>query len=326
MPALSLNSLPWGRLMSPLARIGRSQHRIAYCHLVAEQGHSYFANHVTPDVFDAQVRFLSQNFDVISLGEAVQRASRGEPLAGTVSITTDDGFVENFTNAAPILESHGATGTFFCVSSCVDNRWMMWRSQIMHLSQTVSEARLRNAMAGVASRFDLVPPAADIDAMAWTISWNAALKDTYVGELWRLCDIEPLDDFLGRSKPYLTSAQLQDLVRRGHEVGSHTATHPVCSSLTTAEFSSELKSSCEELTKLSGMAVRTFAYPFGQRAAPETEAELARAGLVDCMLGIRSKANNGSDTFSWERDNLEFRGFRSQFEFAAKPLIRRLVG
>ena len=316
--------LSWSRLIAPFTRLGRSGHRTVYYHRVAANDVSYFESRVDPDVFEAQIGFLTRHFDVIPLTEAIRRARTGGSLEGTVSVTTDDGFVENHTLIAPILERYGASGTFFCVSSCTDNRWMMWRSQTQHLNRTVDPRTLKSAMKGVADVFGIRPPNDNESLASWTIGWEGATKDDQVQELWNRCDIEPMAQFLDRSKPYLTTDQLQDLVARGHTIGSHSATHPVCSGLPAEEFVVEVTRSCDELAELSGSPVRTFAYPFGERAQPDAEAALATAGRVDCLLGIRAKMDNRQDPMLWERDNLEFGAWRSQLEFTVKPLARRV--
>src|ERR1043165_9229460 len=49
-------------------------------------------------VFEQQVRYLAENFRVLSLGEIVRRIQSGSPLEPlTVAITFDDGYLDNYT-------------------------------------------------------------------------------------------------------------------------------------------------------------------------------------------------------------------------------------
>jgi peptidoglycan/xylan/chitin deacetylase (PgdA/CDA1 family) len=317
-------NIPWSALAGPLSAIGGSNHRVVYTHLVTERAHSYFGTSQLPAVFDAQIRFLTKYYDVITLSEAVRRAKAGDSLKGTASISTDDGFVENYTTIAPILESYGVTGTFFCVSECIDNRTMMWRSQIFHLLHTTEPAAIRQAMHGVAERFQISQPAPTEGLLEWSAKWDQERKGDYTSEIWNRCARESLDSVLATRLPYLTSVHLKDLVARGHSIGSHSVTHPICPRLPLERFVSEVLDSADELSELSGSEVRLFAYPFGQRPSPELESAIANTASVDALLGISSTLRNGDDPLLWERDNLEFGSWRSQAEFSLKPWARRL--
>lgn len=78
-------------------------------------------------LFDAQMAHLAQGgFRCLSLGE-VLRCDRGEMEAPprAVSITFDDGYLDNYTNAWPILEKYGFSATIFLVAEKIGtaNDW-----------------------------------------------------------------------------------------------------------------------------------------------------------------------------------------------------------
>jgi len=90
--------------------------------------------------FDRYCGFFARFFEVIPLGELVRRLERGQPVGGTLCITFDDGYLDNRTLAAPILEKHGLPACFFVSSGLVgstrvpfwdadmgiDSKWMSW--------------------------------------------------------------------------------------------------------------------------------------------------------------------------------------------------------
>ena len=83
----------------------------------------------------------------------------------------------------------------------------------------------------------------------------------------------------GAGDEILTGAELQELVRRGWEVGAHTVTHADLSLLDYAHCRSEIEHSCEALSQLTGVPVQTFAYPFG-RYGPDAVAAARDCGLL----------------------------------------------
>jgi peptidoglycan/xylan/chitin deacetylase (PgdA/CDA1 family) len=99
-------------------------------------------------MFEHYCRFFSRHFHVVSLPDLVDRLERGRPLHRRLAITFDDGYRDNFENAAPILERYSLPATFFVVTEWVGtdivpwwdkphslrHRWMTW-SQVQTLHQ-----------------------------------------------------------------------------------------------------------------------------------------------------------------------------------------------
>ena len=81
---------------------------------------------VDPTTFERYCRFFRQHFRVVSLSDLVARIANGEPLKRQLAITFDDGYMDNFDNAAPILEQLGLTATFFVVTKWIGSAVVPW--------------------------------------------------------------------------------------------------------------------------------------------------------------------------------------------------------
>ena len=57
----------------------------------------------SPAKFETFCRFFRQHFRVVSLSEQVAASRMGSDMGGTLSITFDDGYLDNVEVAAPIL-------------------------------------------------------------------------------------------------------------------------------------------------------------------------------------------------------------------------------
>lgn len=85
---------------------------------------------VRPDDFEAQMKYLSENgYHTISPDELYDSlAGTGELPENPVLITFDDGYVDNYTNAYPILKKYGFKATIFVITSFLgkDKNYMTW--------------------------------------------------------------------------------------------------------------------------------------------------------------------------------------------------------
>ena len=80
----------------------------------------------------------------------------------------------------------------------------------------------------------------------------------------------PRDTFM------MTPDEITTLAREGHEIGAHSVTHPLLTSLTDAQLAAELGDSKKVLEAIPGVGtVRNFAYPFGDYDARVIKAEEA---------------------------------------------------
>ncbi len=103
-------------------------------HSVADNSFSEWidpANHVPADVFKQQMEFLSKYRNVISLSELVLLLQEGKnPPANTVVITFDDGYLDNLTIAAPVLDQFKLTATLFLPTGYIERGETQWVDQV----------------------------------------------------------------------------------------------------------------------------------------------------------------------------------------------------
>src|SRR6202008_4899171 len=63
------------------------------------------------------------------------------PAAGTVCITFDDGYLDNLTVAAPILEKHGLPATLFLATGYIERAETQWSDRLYWaFSQATSQS------------------------------------------------------------------------------------------------------------------------------------------------------------------------------------------
>ena len=86
---------------------------------------------VTPAAFEAQMAYLAaQGYHPIRVSDLSDHLLNGTPLPPKpIVLTFDDGYLDNYENALPILEKYKFTGTFFIITQFVDEKrpgYMNW--------------------------------------------------------------------------------------------------------------------------------------------------------------------------------------------------------
>ena len=104
----------------PLQRLRAQQTRIPILmyHSISDcddsARHPYYRTSTTVKMFEQQIRFLHENgYQTVSVGDAPRRMENAKPAENLVAITFDDGFLDFYTNAFPILDLFGYSATVF---------------------------------------------------------------------------------------------------------------------------------------------------------------------------------------------------------------------
>ena len=76
----------------------------------------------TSTKFEDFCRFFARHFKVLPVAEQVAGCRAGRDMGGTLSITFDDGYLDNFEVAAPILRKLGLPATFFITTGFIGSQ------------------------------------------------------------------------------------------------------------------------------------------------------------------------------------------------------------
>lgn len=326
-PGRVLSTFPF--LVSPFLRLKKSGLRIVYYHKVGREDKPYYfqGKGVAIEDLKKQLRFLRKYFTFIDLAEALAKWETGASLDGYFTITTDDGFRENYTLLAPVLLEHKLSATLFIISNCVDNADLMWRNKLIAITRATTPDQQRELAAACAGHFPVSALKPGEDLLRWsTRTWEMNWKEDAVNWLWKQAGMQELSSFLKEYKPYLSSEQLLELKEAGFGFGLHSQTHPYFSKLTFNEMAQEIHGCADFLKKKLDIDSHLFSYPFGYRAASEVEEAFidTYSGEIKMLLGIKSRLGNKTSPMFWERDLMELQYFQSMARFTLVPFARKL--
>jgi len=77
---------------------------------------------VTPEEFEKQLQYIKENYKVISLEEVVEHIQTDiKKISGSIVITFDDGYSDNYRYAYPLLKKYNFPATIFLVSDFINS-------------------------------------------------------------------------------------------------------------------------------------------------------------------------------------------------------------
>jgi peptidoglycan/xylan/chitin deacetylase (PgdA/CDA1 family) len=85
---------------------------------------------VSVRMFESYCRFFQRHFNVVPLRDLVERLEQGKPLNRELAITFDDGYRDNYENAAPVLEALSLPATFFLVTQWMGTDVVPWWDRV----------------------------------------------------------------------------------------------------------------------------------------------------------------------------------------------------
>ncbi|NUZ05150.1 polysaccharide deacetylase family protein [Piscinibacter koreensis] len=230
--------------------------------------------------FERIVSFVASNFNVLRLGDAVERLAMGSLPTASACITFDDGYADNFSVAAPILQRHRVPGTFFIATGYIDGG-RMWNDEVIEAVRASTGDRIDATDVGLGEYLWH-------DAESRVAACERLLKDLKYFEPKRRREVaRELAHRAGlpaEADTMMTPAQLRALADAGHELGGHTMTHPILATLSDAAAADEIGAGREQLAQWIGRPVESFAYPNG---VPGVDYTVRDVGLV-AKAGFRS--------------------------------------
>jgi peptidoglycan/xylan/chitin deacetylase (PgdA/CDA1 family) len=231
----------------------------------------------TAEQFDAQITYLARRFRIVSLPEALEVLVRGTKWPA-ILITFDDGYLDNYELAFPILKSHSTSGTFFLPTSLVGTDRVPWWDAIAYM--------LRNSRHRCIQLSYLAPLQVDLGlfrpALRTVLSRfkSPAMRDEkrFLEELASATGVEVPQT---AQKPlFMSWNNVKEMAAAGMDFGSHTHSHQLLAKLPPDRQLWELVHSRECIRRHAGLDVTTLAFPVGGRTtfSEETQDALAQAG------------------------------------------------
>jgi peptidoglycan/xylan/chitin deacetylase (PgdA/CDA1 family) len=271
---------------------------------------------VTPPELAWFLAHFQAHYTCGALAAVHRRWLDGErPPRPFLAITFDDGQRDNFEHARPALAAAGLAATFFAPLDAVDGDQPLWHDRLGFAAARLLQRERTAALAllgppGAVER----PGAAPVPDAALVGQAIQQAKRLAPGE--RVALVARLEARLGESArpPWdglMSWDQLRALARDGHEVGSHSLSHPILTLVDDAQLEREVAGSRLRLEAELQRPCESFCYPNGD-CDERVAAAVRQAGYRRAVLTRWGANPAGTDPLRLARLDMQGRHARDR--------------
>lgn len=223
---------------------------------------------VSPENFDKQLEFLKNNYTVLTIEEWKTNILQHKKFkSGSIVISFDDGYEDNFLHALPILEKNGTQALFYVCTGNLNTPNEFWWDElenILLLSKPVGQEL-----------------SIDLNGLIKKYGTDIEQRNTLYQELLpvlrkmhpnkRSITLKQLSEQFGNPAPRAShrSMSFEQLKKMSGSnaavIGAHTHNHPSLAALSMEEQKSEIQHSKQIVEDLLGTKIEHFSYPFGTK-------------------------------------------------------------
>jgi peptidoglycan/xylan/chitin deacetylase (PgdA/CDA1 family) len=222
---------------------------------------------VTTATFQSQIEFLRDRFKIIFFDDLVQKALGGEDIGGFCSLTFDDGWQDNYTNAFPVLKRCQVPATIFLATGFVGTDRIFWPEELSYyLDRGISSDTAVNGAPASFARFmeeigrhHSTEREVFLDSGIETLKLFSSVERNEVLEYLRgMHCTAPIP------RQMLSWNEAREMLESGWvRFGAHSVNHEILDRVSPQKAKDEVYVSSEEIESRLGSRVGVFAYPNG---------------------------------------------------------------
>jgi peptidoglycan/xylan/chitin deacetylase (PgdA/CDA1 family) len=231
--------------------------------------------YVLDSVFAQQMSFVKDNFTVLSLQELLELWRNGawNERARYCVITFDDGWLDNYRHAYPVLKRLGIPATIFLPTDYVGSEAWFWPDQLAYLFTIVAQREAKdNDLKGVERLLS-----AFLNGNAPLLAEALTRRELRTDEIIERCKALPIQQInelinglatelevaLPSGRVIVNWDEVREMSVAGLSFGSHSCSHRIMTTIAPDEVSKELLRSAQVLLDEGVNYVPVFCYPNG---------------------------------------------------------------
>ncbi|SET37160.1 polysaccharide deacetylase family protein [Thalassotalea agarivorans] len=261
------------------------------------------------ETFDKHLSFYEKHFTLLTL-EQLQQKLQTQSLEDDryACITFDDGYIDNYQSAFPLLNARGIPASFFVATDFIAQNTVPWWDEIAYLVK----ACLANSI-DLSSLLKISSLVIDDPSLCIKQVLNSVKHDdstTLENVLETLRNAVNSANSLEQVKQaplFMDWTMLAEMQTAGMEIGSQTRTHRILAQLDKSEQSEEISHALAEIDAHLPVNQRFFAYPVGGKDSfnQDTISLLQHHGYPFAFSFMGGINKNDCDVFQLRRFSVD---------------------
>jgi peptidoglycan/xylan/chitin deacetylase (PgdA/CDA1 family) len=259
--------------------------------------------------FKKEIRYLKRNFQLLSMDEIVNHIRSGEGFRRpSIAITFDDGFLDNYTLAYPVLKKHGIPATIYLTTSLVGTMDTIWTEKIgLAFLETKKDyfnfsTILGDKMVPIKTKKEKEQANSEVPK-AFKLRPDDERRKL-IQQLFEKLEVNETSGKHFGERMMLNWDEVREMRKDGITIGSHSHTHPILSRMPIQKAKDEILNSKKVVEKNVDIEVKHFSFPNGREEDFSRELrDYCREIGFESTCSVIYGANNASerDVFALRR-------------------------
>lgn len=262
---------------------------------------------VTAEVFDEQMKYLSERYDIVSFEELFNNILCGsESRKNAAAITFDDAYREVYNTAWPILKKYNIPATIFCPGEVIlkgEKFKPLWVDKLIYI---LDKTKLKSFQIFKEHQiFNLEEHRQKRSTFLYLVNYLRLLtskeRNYVLNMLAEKLRINVSDKEL--KNYYITPKHIKEMQESGQRFEPHTMTHADLAKSSEEEIIKEVKQSKEVIERITGRQCKYFSYPFGEKHSFDKLCinTLKKNGFIGAVSTIDGINHYGDDPYKLKR-------------------------
>lgn len=265
--------------------------------------HNHLSLEISPEQLEETISFYkAENYKFVSLDEVSDRLKKKEFKKRFVAFTFDDGYVDNYTIAYPILKRHEIPFTIYITTNFPDAKAILWwyllEDKIIQNEEVCFKWRGKDYQYTCKN---VTEKELAFDQIRTLINQNFELENHE--DLLKIIFNKTKEELCTYSNNLaMTWEDIKEISKDPLcTIGAHTVNHYPLSQLNEDQLVFEINESKELIEKKIGKPVEHFAYPFGKKK----EASLREFDVIKALHFKTGTTTRTGNIFAAHKDNTE---------------------
>ncbi|MEP7080365.1 MAG: polysaccharide deacetylase family protein [Ginsengibacter sp.] len=264
---------------------------LPYHHLVSNKKVPHI-DHLYPykneNQFIKDLDYLLKNFSPIEVDDVLNCLNENRLFPkNSFLLTFDDGLKEIHDVVAPILEKKGVTAVFFLNTAYIDNKRLFYRFKI---SLLIDELLKNSSSPGYLKMYNdaLKCEISNVEAVINKLKHVQQADENILDKIASGIGFS-FENYLRTVQPFLTSVQIESLLKKGFSIGGHSVNHPYYPSLTLDKQINETVNCMHSLHTNFNLKNKLFAFPHSDKEITQSFFDKININEVELFFGIQNQ-------------------------------------